>query len=79
MAVLLKYGSLIPIAIRVTLSGGAVYGSVKSGIWTDSSQSREKLDRLKQSMHKELEYPKTIFRYTKNKVFYSDTVGALEY
>ena len=65
MAALLKYGSIIPLAIRVGLSGGAVYGTVKSGVWSDNSQSQERLERLKQSMHRELEYPKTVFRYGK--------------
>ena len=69
MATLLKYGSLIPVAIRVALSGGAVYGSVKSGIWSDSSQSPEKLERLKQSVQKEIEYPKTVLKYSSSKVF----------
>ena len=57
MAALLKYGKLIPLAIRVGVAGGVGYGTVQSGIWSDSSKSREKLDRLKESMQKEIQYP----------------------
>ena len=65
MASLLKLGALIPAALRVTLSGGAVYGSVKYGVWTDSKNSPEKLERLKKSVEREMEYPKTTWKFQK--------------
>lgn len=41
-------------AIRVSLAGGAAYGSVKVGVWSqDTQDSREKLDMLQ----REIEYP----------------------
>lgn len=58
MAVLLKYGSLIPLALRVAVAGGATYGTVKQGVWRDSTESREKLTQMKQAVQKEIEYPK---------------------
>ncbi len=60
MAVLLKYGSLVPLAVRLGLATGTAYGTVKYNVWTDSSQSKEKLEKLKNSVKREIEYPKTI-------------------
>lgn len=69
MAALLKYCvAAIPAAVRVAISGGAIYGSAKYGVWTDSSESRERLDRLIQSTQRELEYPKKVFKYKKVRV-----------
>ena len=54
MAYALKYIRLIPMAIRVSLAGGAAYGTVKVGVWSQDTQaSREKLDLLQ----REIEYP----------------------
>lgn len=46
-------------AIRVTLSGGAMYGTVRAGAWSDSGNSQEKLEQLQQSLEgiREIEYP----------------------
>ena len=59
MASLFGYIRLIPTAVRLTLAGGAAYGTVKVGAWSDSSESREKLDKVQESLHniRELEYP----------------------
>ena len=68
MAVLFKYGSLIPLAVRIALASGTAYGTVKYNVWsTDSSQSQEKLEKLKSSVQREIEYPKTFMK--KYKVF----------
>ena len=69
MAVLLKMGSLVPTAVRVALSGGAAYGTVKYGVWTDSSQSREKLERLKNSVEREIQYPQATMKTHKVEVW----------
>ncbi len=66
MAVLLKYGTLIPLAVRLALATGTAYGTVKYNVWSDSSQSREKLEKLKASVQTEIEYPRTfINKYSK--------------
>ncbi len=57
MAAASVLGSLIPTALRVAVSGGAAYGSVKYGAWTDSRESQEKLNRLMKSVETEIEYP----------------------
>ena len=55
MAYAVKYLKLVPLAIRVSLAGGAAYGSVKVGAWSVSTQtSKDKLDQLQ----REIEYPK---------------------
>lgn len=65
---LLRIVALTPAALRVTLSGGAVYGSVKYGVWTDSKESREKLERLKNSMEREIQYPQPQATWKSQKV-----------
>ena len=55
MTAVLKYS---PLAVRIFVAGGAGYGTVKYGIWSDSSKSREKLDQIKHSVQREIEYPK---------------------
>ena len=59
MASLFRYIRLVPAAVRLTLAGGAAYGTVKVGAWSDSSESREKLDKVQESLHniREIEYP----------------------
>ena len=59
MAVLLKYGTLIPLTVRLAVAGGAAYGTVKYNVWSDSSQSKEKLEKLKASAQAEIQYPRT--------------------
>ena len=49
---------LVPAGLRLRVTGGAAYGTVKYGIWCDdSSESREKLERLKRSTQRERVYP----------------------
>ena len=59
MAAAFRYIRLIPTAIRLTLAGGVTYGTVKVGAWSDSSDSREKLDKVQESFQsvREIEYP----------------------
>ena len=53
---LLRYVRLLPLALRVTLAGGATYGTVKLGTWSDSTtEGRETLQRIKQNV-REIEY-----------------------
>ena len=61
MAALFRYGRLVPAAVRIILAGGVSYGTVKAGVWSDSTQSREKLDKL--SNVYEIEYPKSWVRW----------------
>lgn len=65
MAFLLRLGALVPTAIRVAVPGGAVYGSAKYEVWADSKESREKLDRLRNSVEREIEYPQMTGKYQK--------------
>ena len=59
MAAAFWYVRLIPTAVRVALAGGVTYGTVKVGAWSDSSDSREKLDKVQESIQsvREIEYP----------------------
>lgn len=59
MAFVLRVGSLLPIAVRVLVTGGAAYGSVRVGVWEDSSKSRETLENWRRSLRdmREIEYP----------------------
>ena len=59
MAFVFRTISLVPMAIRVTVAGGVTYGTVKAGAWSDSSDSREKLDKVQESISnlREIEYP----------------------
>lgn len=55
MAVVFQYARLIPLALRVSLAGGAAYGTVKVGAWSDGKESRERLEQLQN--RREIEYP----------------------
>ena len=59
MAFVFRTLRLVPTAIRVTVAGGVTYGTVKAGAWSDSSDSREKLDKVQESISnlREIEYP----------------------
>ncbi len=59
MAFVFKTIRLVPAAIRITMAGGVTYGTVKAGAWSDSSESREKLDNIQESLSnmREIEYP----------------------
>ncbi len=59
MAFVFRTIRLVPTAIRVTVAGGVTYGTVKAGAWSDSSDSREKLDKVQESISnlREIEYP----------------------
>ncbi len=59
MAFIFKTIRLVPTAIRITMAGGVTYGTVKAGAWSDSSDSREKLDKVQESIGnmREIEYP----------------------
>jgi len=48
--------ALVPGALRVGVAGGAAYGTTKLGVWSDSSESIEKFDRLRTS-RREILYP----------------------
>ena len=56
MAVLIKYFSIIPAALRIGLAGGAAYGTVKADVWSDSSKTIEKLEHMKRAVQKEIRY-----------------------
>lgn len=47
---------MIPLAVRLSLTGGAAYGTAKVGLWSDSAQSQDALRKLKGSW-REIEYP----------------------
>ena len=48
----LRVLKLVPGAVRVSVAGGAAYGSVKVGMWsTRTRDSREKLDQLQREIH----------------------------
>lgn len=60
MAFVLRYARIVPLTIRISLAGGAAYGTVKVGAWSESTeQSREKLHHLRESWQnaREIEYP----------------------
>ena len=61
MAFLVHIVRMVPAALRVTLAGGAAYGSLRAGVWKDSSESREQLDSVQDSLHRlrEIEYTQT--------------------
>lgn len=61
-----KYLSIFPAALRIGLAGGAAYGTVRAGVWSDSSKSGEKLERIEQATRKVLLYP--IFRSDERRV-----------
>ena len=43
---------LVPAAVRVSVVGGAAYGSVQAGMWSPRTKdSREKLDQLQREIH----------------------------
>ena len=43
---------LVPAAVRVSVAGGAAYGSVQAGMWSPRTKdSREKLDQLQREIH----------------------------
>ena len=82
MAVLFKYLSFIPTALRLGLAGGATYGTVKADVWSDSSKSREKLEHMKQALQSEIQYnlesEKKSVRFSKcchgDPVYYDETI-----
>jgi len=58
MAAVFHYARLIPLALRVTLAGGATYGTIKAGAWSDGKESKERLEQFQQSLPmREVEYP----------------------
>ena len=59
MAFILKLARLIPAAVRISLAGGAAYGTATFGVWSDSSESKDKLKQVRESWSNlyELEYP----------------------
>ena len=61
MAFILKLGRLIPIAVRISLAGGAAYTTTTYGVWSDSSESKDKLQNVRESWLNlyEIEYPST--------------------
>lgn len=56
MAFIFRTLTLVPTALRVGLAGGAAYGTTKMGVWSDSSDSQETLDKLK-AVKREIQYP----------------------
>ena len=56
MAFIFRIGRMVPLAVRLTLTGGAAYGTVNAGLWSDSAQSQDALTKLKVSW-REIEYP----------------------
>ena len=59
MAFLIKFARLVPLAVRLSLAGGAAYGTAKVGVWSDSSGSPDKLRKVRESwlIEREIEYP----------------------
>ena len=59
MAFVFRYARLIPLAVRISLAGGTVYGTAKVGVWSDSSESQEKIEKIRESWQnvREIEYP----------------------
>ena len=51
MAFIFRMVGLIPTAVRVGVSGGAAYGSAKMGVWSDSTETKEKLDIVQREIH----------------------------
>lgn len=48
----LRVIKLVPAAVRVSVAGGAAYGSIKVGMWSPRTEdSREKLDQLQREIH----------------------------
>lgn len=56
MAFIFRIGRMAPLAVRLSLTGGAAYGTVNAGLWSDSVQSQDALKKLKGSW-REIEYP----------------------
>lgn len=42
--------------MRLSLAGGTAYGTTKIGVWSDSSNSQDKLREMRKSLY-EIEYP----------------------
>ena len=59
MAFIIRLARLVPLAVRLSLAGGAAYGSAKVGVWSDSSGSQDKLRKVRESwpIEREIEYP----------------------
>lgn len=58
MAFVFRTLALIPTALRIGVAGGAAYGTAKVGVWSDSTESREKLEQINQAVQKEIHYPR---------------------
>ena len=58
MSFVFRIVAMVPAALRAGTAGGAVYGTAKLGVWSDSSESKEKLDRLRTWTDREIQYPK---------------------
>lgn len=56
MAFIFRIGRMVPLAVRLFLTGGVAYGTVSAGLWSDSAKSQEALRTLKGSW-REIEYP----------------------
>ncbi|KAL5469432.1 hypothetical protein EMCRGX_G030687 [Ephydatia muelleri] len=72
---LLSIIRVIPVAIRVAVAGGGVYGTVKVGVWNDSERSREKLSDFHHTWKDAIQIHPSSVPETK----YKDEVSAVTY
>ena len=45
--------------VRLSLAGGTAYGTAKVGVWSDSTDSQDKLKEARKSLY-EIEYPAAV-------------------
>ena len=59
MAFIIRIVRLIPLAVRLSLAGGAAYSTAKLDVWSDSSDSQDKLRNVRESwlFRSEIDYP----------------------
>ena len=73
---LLSIVRVLPVAIRIAVAGGGVYGTVKVGVWNDSERSREKLSG---SWKDAIQIHPSTVPETKVRMWYCCTVGKAHY
>ena len=72
---LFSIARVIPVAIRVVVAGGGVYGTVKVGVWNDSERSREKLNDFHHSWKDAVQIHPSSVPETKVRMWYCYTLG----